>query len=73
MADTREGKGGHGSFSAPAEPRPERSRLAHWPPPFRNGQSQPAIIRQQSGEAAKLAKPRGWRLTRSTFSEYSDD
>jgi hypothetical protein len=73
MADTREGKGGHGSFSAPAEPRLERSRLAHWPPPFRNGQSQPAIIRQQSGEAAKLAKPRGWRLTRSTFSEYSDD
>jgi hypothetical protein len=72
MADTREGKGGHGSFSAPAEPRLERSRLAHWPPPFRNGQSQPAIIRQHSGEAAKLAKPRGWRLTRSTFSEYSD-
>jgi hypothetical protein len=73
MAETREGKGGHGSFTAPAEPRLERSRLAHWPPPFRNGQSQPAIIRHQPGEAAKLAKPRGWRLTRSMFSEYSDD
>lgn len=72
MTDTREPKGGDRSFSAPAGPRLERSRLAHWPPPFRNGQSQPVIIRHQPGEKQKLTKSRGWRLTRAMLSEFSD-
>jgi hypothetical protein len=73
VTDTREPKAGQGSTFDAAETRPARTRLAHWPPPFRNGQSQPKIIRQQPGENQKLTKPRGWRLTRATFSEFSDD
>jgi hypothetical protein len=73
MADAQDRRGGSGSFSAPSQTRPERTKLAHWPPPFRSGQSQPKIIRHQAGETPKLAKLRGWRLTRSLFSEFSDD
>jgi len=72
VTDTREPKGGDRSFSAPAGPRLERSRLAHWPPPFRNGQSQPKIIRHQPGEKPKPTMARGWRLTRANFSEFDD-
>jgi hypothetical protein len=73
VADAHEPKGGPRGFSASSDTRLERSRLAHWPPPFRNGQTQPAIIRHHGGDAAKLAKARGWRLTRSMFSDFSDD
>jgi hypothetical protein len=73
MADTREPKAGTRSFFAPPQTRPERTRLAHWPPPFRSGQSQPKIVRHQPGENPKLVKARGWRLTRAQFSEFSDD
>ncbi|HEV7881245.1 hypothetical protein [Bradyrhizobium sp.] len=73
MADTREPKPGTRSFLAPSQTRPERTKLAHWPPPFRSGQTQPKIIRHEAGEKPKLAHPRGWRLTRATFSEFSDD
>jgi hypothetical protein len=73
MADTREPKAGTRSFFAPSQTRPERTKLAHWPPPFRSGQSQPKIVRHQPGEKPKLASARGWRLTRSLFSEFSDD
>ena len=72
MADPREPKGGSRSFSAPPETRPEPTKLAHWPPPFRSGQSQPKIVRHQPGEDPKLAKARGWRLTRSQFSELDE-
>jgi hypothetical protein len=73
VTDTREPKAGHQSFFAPPQTRPERTKLAHWPPPFRSGQTQPTIIRHQPGEKPTLVKPRGWRLTRSHFSEFSDD
>jgi hypothetical protein len=73
VTDTREPKGFDRSFSAPSQTRPERTKLAHWPPPFRSGQTQPKIIRHQPGEKPTLAKPRGWRLARSQFSEFSDD
>ncbi|HEV7602743.1 MAG TPA: hypothetical protein VGO49_21130 [Bradyrhizobium sp.] len=73
MTDAREPKAGTRSFFAPSQTRPERTKLAHWPPPFRSGQSQPKIVRHQPGETPKLAKARGWRLTRSQFSEFSDD
>ena len=72
MTETREPKGGDRSFSAPDGPRLERSRLAHWPPPFRSGQTQPKIIRHEVNEKPKLAKARGWRLTRAMLSEFSD-
>jgi hypothetical protein len=73
MADTRDPKAISRSFFASAQPRPERTKQAHWPPPFRSGQTQPKIIRHEPGEKPKLAKPRGWRLTRALFSEFSDD
>jgi hypothetical protein len=73
VTDTRDPKAGHRSSFAPSQTRPERTKLAHWPPPFRSGQTQPKIIRHQPGEQPKLAKPRGWRLTRALFSEFSDD
>jgi hypothetical protein len=73
VTEKREPKAGHRSFFAPSQTRPERSKLAHWPPPFRSGQTQPKIIRHEPGEKPKLAKPRGWRLTRALFSEFSDD
>ena len=72
MADPREPKGGKGSSFAPSETRPEPTKLAHWPPPFRSGQSQPKIVRHHPGEDPKLAKARGWRLTRSQFSEFDE-
>ena len=72
MADPREPKGGSRSFFAPSEARPEPTKLAHWPPPFRSGQSQPKIVRHHPGEDPKLAKARGWRLTRSQFSEFDE-
>jgi hypothetical protein len=73
MADAQDRRGGSRSFFAPSQARPERTKLAHWPPPFRSGQTQPKIIRHEPGEKPKLAKPRGWRLTRAMFSEFSDD
>ncbi|WP_375412665.1 hypothetical protein [uncultured Bradyrhizobium sp.] len=62
-----------GSFFAFPQPRAGRIRLAHWPPPFRSGRTQPKIIHHDASEKPKLAKPRGWRLTRALFSEFSDD
>jgi hypothetical protein len=73
VTDTREPRGFGRSFFASSQTRPERTKLAHWPPPFRSGQSQPKIIRHQPGEKPKLAKPRGWRLARALFSEFSDE
>jgi hypothetical protein len=73
MADTREPKDFGRSYFSSSQTRPERTKLAHWPPPFRSGQTQPTIIRHEAGEKPKLAKARGWRLTRSLFSEFSDD
>ncbi len=73
MADAQDGKGGSRSFFAPSQTRPEPTKLAHWPPPFRGGQSQPKIVRHHPGEDPKLVKARGWRLTRAQFSEFSDD
>jgi hypothetical protein len=72
MADPREPRGGSRSSFAPSETRPERTKLAHWPPPFRSGQSQPKIVRHQPGETLERAKARGWRLTRSQFSEFDE-
>ena len=73
MADTREPRGFGRSFFASSQTRAGRTKLAHWPPPFRSGQSQPKIVRHQPGENPKLVKARGWRLTRAQFSDFSDD
>jgi hypothetical protein len=73
MADAQDRRGGSRSSFAPSETRPEPTKLAHWPPPFRSGQTQPRIIRHEPGEKPKLAKPRGWRLTRrALFSEFDE-
>jgi hypothetical protein len=49
------------------------THLAHWPPPQRGKESKPVFVKHPAGEAVKRAKPRGWRLTRAIFSEFSDD
>ena len=49
------------------------THLAHWPPPQRGKESKPVFVKHAAGEPAKRAKPRGWRLTRAIFSEFSDD
>ena len=49
------------------------TRLAHWPPPMREHQARPVLVKHQPGEPAVRAKPRGWRLTRAIFSEFADD
>jgi hypothetical protein len=49
------------------------THLAHWPPPQRGKESKPVLVRHQAGEPVKRANPRGWRLTRAIFSEFSDD
>jgi hypothetical protein len=73
VTDTRDPKGFGRSFFASSQTRGGRTKLANWPPPFRTGQTQPKIIRHETSEKPKLAKPRGWRLTRAMFSEFSDD
>jgi hypothetical protein len=72
VTDTRDPKGFRRSFFASSQTR-GRTKLANWPPPFRTGQTQPKIIRHEVSEKPKLAKPRGWRLTRAMFSEFEDD
>jgi hypothetical protein len=72
MADAQDRRGGSRSFFAPSQTRPERTKLAHWPPPFRSGQTQPKIIRHEVNEKPKLAKPRGGRLARALFSEFDE-
>jgi hypothetical protein len=47
--------------------------LAHWLPPFRGREATPKADKPKPGKAPKRAKPRGWRITRSLFSEFSDD
>ncbi|MBR0778157.1 hypothetical protein JQ625_25275 [Bradyrhizobium diazoefficiens] len=49
------------------------TNLAHWPPPQRGKENKPVFTRHPRDEPAKRAKPRGWRLTRAIFSEFSDD
>ncbi len=49
------------------------THLANWPPPQRGKENKPVLMRHQADEPVKRAKSRGWRLTRSIFSEFSDD
>lgn len=53
------------------------TRLAHWPPPQRSldrgKESKPVLLTQATGEPAKRARSRGWRLTRAMFSEVAAD
>ena len=50
------------------------THLAHWPPPHHEREA-PAMqkVKHPSAEPVSRAKPRGWRLTRAIFSEFSDD
>jgi hypothetical protein len=49
------------------------THLAHWPPPLRAKEAKPVLMKHAPNEPVKRAKPRGWRLTRSIFSEFADD
>ncbi len=51
----------------------DATRLAHWPPPYRAGVNKPVLMKQPPSETPKRARPRGWRLTRAMFSEFSED
>jgi hypothetical protein len=51
----------------------EGVRLAHWPPPFRKMPIKPKVERRpEQVEEPKRATPRGWRITRSMFSEFEE-
>jgi hypothetical protein len=73
VADTREPKAGYRSDFAPSETRTDRTRLAHWPPPFRSLETKPKPIKRPRGEVQKRATARGWRITRSMFSEFDEE
>lgn len=76
MTKTHEPKTGTGSSLTPAgtgSARARGSRLANWPPTFRSKESKPIIMRHEPGETPKMAKPRGWRISRAMFSEFSED
>ncbi len=49
------------------------THLAHWPPPMREHESKPVLVKHQPGEPVVRAKPRAWRLTRAIFSGFADD
>ncbi len=50
------------------------SHLAHWPPPHHDRETPSVLkVKHPEPETVKRAKSRGWRLTRATFSEFSDD
>jgi hypothetical protein len=69
VTETRNPKGpGRSPFSSS-----EGSRLAHWPPPFRGNAVKPIIMQHPRGEVPKRATARGWRLTRSMFSEFEEN
>ena len=75
MAETRDPKVRGRSDFAPSESLPEetdRTRLAHWPPPYRSLEAKPRTIKHARGEAPKRATPRGWRITRAMFSEFDE-
>jgi hypothetical protein len=73
VTETRDPKAGGRSDYAPSETRPERTRLAHWPPPFRSHEIQPIALKHSRGEVPKRATPRGWRMSRAMFSEFDDE
>jgi hypothetical protein len=76
VAETRDPKAGGRSDLAPSETwpseKPDRTRLAHWPPPYRSLQAKPKTIKHVRGEVPKRATPRGWRITRAMFSEFDE-
>jgi len=73
VAETRNPRAdGRGDF-APIETRPDGSRLAHWPPPFRIVATKSKTITRSRAEAPKRATARGWRITRAMFSEFDEE
>jgi hypothetical protein len=50
----------------------EGFRLAHWPPPFRKLPAKPKVEKRVQSADPKRATPRGWRITRSMFSEFEE-
>jgi hypothetical protein len=74
VTETRDPKAGDRSFPAPSEARPDRSKLAHWPPPFRSRENNPKrTIKLVRGEVPKRTTARGWRMTRAVFFEFDED
>jgi hypothetical protein len=74
VTETRDPKAGDRSDHAPSETRPDHTRLAHWPPPFRSRENGPKrTIKQVRGEVPHRATGRGWRMTRAVFSEYDEE
>ena len=65
-----------GRTEDPASLESERAnlRLAHWPPPMRARETEGAQPKRNLKEPPrKLAHRRGTRLTRSLFTDLSDD
>ena len=49
------------------------NRLAHWPPPTMGQGLKPKTVKRKTDEPVPRATRRGWRLTRSMFSEFDGD
>jgi hypothetical protein len=73
VAQRRDPRAGDRSDFAPDETRPDQTRLAHWPPPFRSLETKPKAIKRPRSEVQKRATPRGWRITRALFSEFDEE
>jgi hypothetical protein len=74
VVETRDPRAGGRSDFAPSETRPDRTRLAHWPPRFRSLETKPKPIRYpRGGEAQKRVTARGWRITRAMFSGLDEE
>ena len=54
--------------SGPGEP----SRLANWPPPFRDGAEKPTVIRYVTDQERDRPTSVGFRLTRGSVSGRDD-
>jgi hypothetical protein len=74
VTETRDPKAGDRSDPAPSETRLERSKLAHWPPPFRSRETKPKrSIKLVRGEVPNRTTARGWRMTRGVFAESDEE
>jgi hypothetical protein len=75
VADSRKPKGKGGGFIARGQVgRGAPSRLASWPPPFRNGAETPKIVRYVADEEREQADSRlgGFKITRGLLTKRDE-
>jgi hypothetical protein len=71
MTVTRDPKATGRSLSSSSQMRHvemQATRLAHWPPPYRNQKAKPKMVAPPLAEEPTKAR-RGWRITRAVFDD----